>query len=65
MRALLPLIALVALSIGCSNSSNAGLGPAEDETASACRGESGNCGGGQTGGGQHNNNSNNPPATTP
>jgi hypothetical protein len=60
MRALLPLIALVALSIGCSNSSNAGLGPAEDETASACRGESGNCGGGQ-----HNNNPNNPPATAP
>jgi hypothetical protein len=59
MRALLPLIALVALSIGCSNSSNAGLGPAEDETASACRGESGNCGG------KHNNNPNNPPATTP
>jgi hypothetical protein len=60
MRALLPLIALVALSIGCSNASNAGLGPTEDETASACRGESGNCGGGQ-----HNNNPNNPPATAP
>jgi hypothetical protein len=60
MRALLPLIALVALSIGCSNSSSAVLGPTEDETASACRGESGNCGGGQ-----HNNNPNNPPATAP
>jgi hypothetical protein len=61
MRTLLPLVALVALSIaGCSNSSNSVLGPAEDELASACRGNSGNCGGGQ-----HNNNPNNPPATTP
>jgi hypothetical protein len=61
MRTLLPLAALVALSIaGCSNSSNSMLGPAEDEPASACRGNSGNCGGGQ-----HNNNSNNPPSTAP
>lgn len=61
MRTLLPLVALVALSFaGCSSSSNSVLGPAEDESASACRGNSGNCGGGQ-----HNNNSNNPPATTP
>jgi hypothetical protein len=60
MRAFLPLIALVALSTaGCSSSSNSMLGP-EDETASACRGNSGNCGGGQ-----HNNNPNNPPATAP
>jgi hypothetical protein len=66
MRTLLPLVALVALSIaGCSNSSNPLLGPTEDEPASACAGNSGNCGGGQTGGGQHNNNPNNPPATTP
>jgi hypothetical protein len=63
MRTLLPLVALVALSItGCSSSSTSMLGPAEDEPASACRGNSGNCGGG---GGQHNNNPNNPPATTP
>jgi hypothetical protein len=63
MRTLLPLVALITLGIaGCSNSSNSMLGPAEDETVAACRGNSGNCGGGS---GQQNNNPNNPPATTP
>jgi hypothetical protein len=66
MRTLLPLVVFVALSIaGCSSASDSMLGPAEDETASACRGNSGNCGGGQSGGGQQNNNPNNPPATAP
>jgi hypothetical protein len=61
MRALLPLVALVALSVaGCSSSANSVFGPVEDEPASACAGNSGNCGGGQ-----HNNNPNNPPKTTP
>jgi hypothetical protein len=63
MRTLLPLIALVALSIpACSSGSNSTLGPADDESASACAGESQNCGGGR---GQHNNNPNNPPSTAP
>jgi hypothetical protein len=61
MRTLLPLVALVVLSTaGCSSASNSMLGPAEDEPAAACSGNSGNCGGGQ-----HNNNPNNPPATAP
>ena len=61
MRRLLPLIALVVLGItGCSSPSDSMLGPAEDEVAAACAGNSGNCGGGK-----HNNNSNNPPNTAP
>ena len=61
MRKLLPLTALFALSLaGCSSSANTLTDPVDDDPASACRGNSGNCGGGQ-----HNNNSNNPPATSP
>jgi len=64
MRTLLPLGALVALSLaGCSSSANSLTGPDEIKPSFSCRGESGNCGGG--GSGQHNNNPNNPPATAP
>jgi hypothetical protein len=62
MRTLLPLGALLALSLaGCSSSAGPLTGPAEDEPSLACRGNSGNCGAG----GQHNNNPNNPPTTAP
>jgi hypothetical protein len=58
MRTLLPLGALLALSLaGCSNSLTA---PDDTTPSLSCAGNSGNCGGGQ-----HNNNSNNPPATAP
>ena len=61
MRTLLPLGALFALSIaGCSSSASPMTGPDETQPSYSCRGNSGNCGGGQ-----HNNNPNNPPATTP
>jgi hypothetical protein len=65
MRKLLPLGALLALTVaGCSSDSV--TGPTDTpEPSFACSGNSGNCGGGQQGGGQHNNNPNNPPATTP
>jgi hypothetical protein len=59
MRTLLPLGALLALSLtlaGCSNT----LTAPDDPPSLACAGNSGNCGGGQ-----HNNNPNNPPATAP
>lgn len=58
MRTLLPLGALLALSlVGCSNSLTA---PDDTKPSLSCAGNSGNCGGGQ-----HNNNPNNPPATAP
>lgn len=61
MRTLLPLGAFLALSLaGCSSSATAFTEPDDTQPAFACRGNSGNCGGGQ-----HNNNPNNPPATTP
>jgi hypothetical protein len=64
MRTLLPLGALLALSLaGCSDSMTAPTDPTDLKPAFACAGNSGNCGGG--GSGQHNNNSNNPPATAP
>jgi hypothetical protein len=62
MRTLLPLGALLALSLaGCSNTMTE---PDDTEPSFACAGNSGNCGQ-FGGGGQHNNNSNNPPATAP
>jgi hypothetical protein len=64
MRTLIPLAALMALSLaGCSSSANSLMGPDDTKPSFACAGNSGNCGGG--GGGQHNNNPNNPPSTTP
>lgn len=68
MRTLLPLGALLALSLaGCSDSMTAPTDPTDLKPAFACAGNSGNCGGGFGGGGsgQHNNNSNNPPTTAP
>jgi hypothetical protein len=63
MRTLLPLVALLALSLaGCSNSLTA---PDDSQPSFSCAGESSNCGGGQKGGGQRNNNPNNPPKTAP
>jgi hypothetical protein len=59
MRTLLPLGALLALSLaGCSSS--AMTAPDDTQPSFACAGNSGNCGGGQ-----HNNNPNNPPHTAP
>jgi hypothetical protein len=66
MRTLLPLGALLALSLAsCTSSASSLTGPDELKPSFACAGNSGNCGGGQQGGGQHNNNPNNPPSTAP
>jgi|GEM_PF-6788035 len=60
MRALLPLGALVALTLaGCTDSGNF-TGPDTPVPSFSCAGQSGNCGGGN-----HGNNPNNPPHTTP
>jgi hypothetical protein len=65
MRKLLPLGALLALTLaGCSTDTM--TGPDPQEPSFSCRGNSGNCGGGSGGGGGNtSNNSNNPPATSP
>jgi hypothetical protein len=66
MRTLLPLGALLALSIaGCSDAANTLAGPDENKPLFSCAGASGNCGNNSGGGGQHNNNPNNPPSTAP
>jgi hypothetical protein len=68
MRSLLPLGALLVLSLAACTSSNSLTGPDDTKPSFACAGASGNCGGGGGGGGgngQHNNNPNNPPATAP
>jgi hypothetical protein len=57
MRMILPLTALLALSLaGCSDMT----APDATRPSLSCAGNSGNCGGGG-----HNNNPNNPPATAP
>jgi len=66
MRTLLPLGALLALSLaGCSSSASPLTGPEDTKPSFSCVGNSGNCGNNYGGGGQHNNNPNNPPATAP
>jgi hypothetical protein len=65
MRTLLPLGALLALSLGCSSSASTLTGPDDTKPSFACAGNSGNCGQSGGGSGQHNNNPNNPPATAP
>ena len=69
MRTLLPLGALLALSLaGCSSSASPLTGPEDTKPSFSCAGNSGNCGNNFGGsGGQNNNNnnnSNNPPATS-
>jgi hypothetical protein len=60
MRKLLPLAALVALTLaGCSDAMT-GPNPDTIKPSFSCAGNSGNCGGGN-----HKNNPNNPPQTTP
>jgi len=61
MRKLLPLGALVALTLaGCSSAADSLTGPDASRPSLSCAGQSGNCGGGN-----HNNNPNNPPHTAP